>query len=266
MVCSVHKAGQYAIESEGRNLSSLHQIVSYSNCSSKSSSCRGRQLHSNQLCHTKGPTPPPPACTLLLQNNLIRYMPLPNKIKLVRHSNQRLLLPCPGREQSITHADLRKVLWKATNAGGFAQYQRGEAVIMATASCPLLVLATTPLQVPLPPPFPPQRMEHLPLHHTVPHQLLSSPACLLLVHDGWWSQHTVQAALPPPPQGKPGGCCPGLCCQGDILEVKMLTAQVPESRVSWKCRKVEPPLLWACLFSAGVWASEVCMAATGCPP
>lgn len=39
--------------SEGRNLTSLHLIVSYSNCSRKSSSCRGIQLHSNQLCHTK---------------------------------------------------------------------------------------------------------------------------------------------------------------------------------------------------------------------
>lgn len=177
MVCSVHKAGQYAIKSEGRNLSSLHQIVSYSNCSSKSSSCRGRELHSNQLCHTRGPTPPPHSCMLLLQNSLIRYMHLPNKIKLCRHSTQRILLPCPGRGWSSMHADLRKVLWKATNAAEFAQYQWGEAVIMATAPCPHLVLATALLQVPLPPPFPPQGMEHLPLHHTVPTSALDQP-CL----------------------------------------------------------------------------------------
>lgn len=72
-------------------------------------------------------------------------------------------------------ADLRKVLWKATNAAGFAQYRWSEAVIMATAPCPHLVLATTPLQAPLPPPFPPQGMEHLPLPHWVPTSAFEQP-------------------------------------------------------------------------------------------
>lgn len=53
------------------------------------------------------------------------------------------------------------------------------------------------------------------------------------------TEHTAQAALPAPSQSIPGGCCPGLCCQGDTLGAGIIT-QMPEQRVSWKWGKVVP--------------------------
>lgn len=52
-----------------------------------------------------------------------------------------ILLPCPVRGWSITH-DLKKVLWKRTNAAGLAWCDLGEK---APRPCP--TLATTLLQI-----------------------------------------------------------------------------------------------------------------------
>lgn len=139
----------------------------------------------------KGTTPPPSSCTVLLRNNMIRYVHLPNKIKLGRHSTQMILLPCPGRGWGVTHSDLthfdlKEVLWKATNATGFAWCHLGEAVFMPIAPHPHPMLATTLLQVPqsfLSPST--LGMGPLPLHHMVStsvlEQLLSSSCLSVMV-------------------------------------------------------------------------------------
>lgn len=165
MVCSIHKARQYAVVSKGRNLSSLHLIISYSNCSNMSNSCRGKPLHSNQTSYKRVPSPPG-AHMVLLRNNLVMYMHLQDKITLGRHSTQMILPPCPGRGRVVTRSDLKDVLWKETNTAGFAWCHLGEAVFITIAPHPHLMLVTTLMQVPcafLPPLA--SGMGPLPLHH-----------------------------------------------------------------------------------------------------
>lgn len=101
---------------------------------------------------------------VLLRNSLVTYMHLQDKITLGRHSTQKILPPCPGREWVVTCSDLRDVLWKETNAAGFVWYHLGEAVFITIAPHLHLMLVTTLMQV-LRAFLPPLASGMGPLHH-----------------------------------------------------------------------------------------------------